>query len=862
MKVDIKSLFENGEYEEIVSNFDSKEDNLTIDERMLLALANYKLGRKNRPISILRNILKLDPENRDALYNLLEIYKRLEKWNRVREYVSRCYHLDPNSWVVHDILSDLFFFEGFYGRAIDHLLFAMKNAPPEATPLLSQKFDNFKRKFEEAKTRKKVALICAVGFDNFVNDIIRELSNEYWVQKHLVRNTNEICAAVDWADIVWLEWANEVAVEATKYQGLLDKKVFLRLHGYEAYRKDFLNGIDWSKVDGVIFVAEHVMKAAIDNQPKLKERRIILIPNGIDIGKYNYRSRSKGYKIGFLGFMNYKKNPMLMIQILKKLVDIDERYRIYWGGKMQDDRIWDYLNYILREMKLEDHFTFEGWVDDTDEWLEDKDIFLSTSIHEGYGVAIMEAMVKGIKPVIHNFYVASEFYPREYIFDTVDEAVEMITSEDYDSSKYRKFVETYSLDEQVRKIKELFEEEEKKVTTQVAIHRESQRHPNILLFVIDSLRYDEGEFLGERIQDFNPVKFKRAFSSGPSTPFAMLGLFYGIYAMDRDRKIIPLTLILKNCGYHTFGHNGGNLYCSDVYAQFDRFFDYFEERFKGVATQNLMNYGFPSCEDVYSSFIKWWNSDHREPVFAWFQFMDVHGKYSHLSYLPEDLRKHTERILNSEKYRRTKSVSPEELDILKEARHMTLARVMDVISNIVKMVPPPRLLLLLSDHGQGFMERGFYEHPGWVYDELIHIPFYVITEDKHLLEDLRKLDNTLVSLVDVPAFITDIVASMPRFGRGNSFLKGERKLVITEGYRMKNQESHDPSFRGLHIVSFRSQDWKLVKENGREYFFSLMDDEGERVPREVPEEVKKEAELYLMKESRDYLSWLVKMGRS
>ena len=79
---------------------------------------------------------------------------------------------------------------------------------------------------------------------------------------------------------------------------------------------------------------------------------------------------------------------------------------------------------------------------------------------------------------------------------------------------------------------------------------------------------------------------------------------------------------------------------------------------------------------------------------------------------------------------------------------------------------------------------------------------------------------------------------------------------------MKNQESHDPSFRGLHIVSFRSQDWKLVKENGREYFFSLMDDEGERVPREVPEEVRKEAELYLMKESRDYLSWLVKMGRS
>jgi len=76
---------------------------------------------------------------------------------------------------------------------------------------------------------------------------------------------------------------------------------------------------------------------------------------------------------------------------------------------------------------------------DTNTFLEDKNYFLSTSIHEGYGMAILEAMSKGIKPIIHNFYVADEFYPQKYLFNSVKEAVRMITSDDYDSAEYRDF---------------------------------------------------------------------------------------------------------------------------------------------------------------------------------------------------------------------------------------------------------------------------------------------------------------------------------------------------------------------------------------------------------------------------------------
>ena len=65
----------------------------------------------------------------------------------------------------------------------------------------------------------------------------------------------------------------------------------------------------------------------------------------------------------------------------------------------------------------------------------------------------MEAMARGIKPIIHNFYAARGFYPDDLIYNTIDEAVEKITEESYDSESYRRFIEdNYTLEEQILNI--------------------------------------------------------------------------------------------------------------------------------------------------------------------------------------------------------------------------------------------------------------------------------------------------------------------------------------------------------------------------------------------------------------------------
>ncbi|MCK4295306.1 MAG: hypothetical protein KAX28_01450, partial [Candidatus Marinimicrobia bacterium] len=104
---------------------------------------------------------------------------------------------------------------------------------------------------------KKISFICATGLDNFIDPIITGLSSDYMVRKFIVKTQQEIYNAIDWGDVIWLEWANEVAIIATNYKGIKDKKVIVRLHRYEAFTYS-PKQINWSVINRLILVAPHM----------------------------------------------------------------------------------------------------------------------------------------------------------------------------------------------------------------------------------------------------------------------------------------------------------------------------------------------------------------------------------------------------------------------------------------------------------------------------------------------------------------------------------------------------------------------------------------------------------------------------
>lgn len=308
---------------------------------------------------------------------------------------------------------------------------------------------------------KKISFICLAGLDQFIDQLIEGLSGDYTVRKFIIRAQQDIYNAIDWADIVWLEWCNQAAIIGTNYEGIKGKKVIVRLHRYEAFTK-FPSQVVWKNVNCLILVAPHMIKILEKTIPDIKEKvECRIVYNGIDLDKITFQEREAGFDIAWVGFINPRKNIGMALQILKRLVDIDKRYRLHVAGSFQDPCLQVYLGYMIDEMNLRDNIKFYGWVGDMDKFWGDKNYLLHTSIHEAHSYAIMEAMARGIKPVIHNFRGAKELYsPIHFIFNTVDEAVNLITWQYTHSENYRNWIidKDWTLKNQLKEIRKIIRE--------------------------------------------------------------------------------------------------------------------------------------------------------------------------------------------------------------------------------------------------------------------------------------------------------------------------------------------------------------------------------------------------------------------
>ncbi|MCK4574133.1 MAG: glycosyltransferase, partial [candidate division Zixibacteria bacterium] len=246
---------------------------------------------------------------------------------------------------------------------------------------------------------------------------------------------------------------------------LAQKQVICRLHSYEAFA-GFVAQIKWERIDDLIFVADHIKEQVLLQQPDLEQKvkRIHILPNGINLDRFAFTERTKGHNLAFVGDINYKKGPLLLFHAFAELVRRDPRYTLSVAGRFQDDRFALYFSQMTKEMGFEKNLRFDGWVDDISGWLDDKQYIVSSSLLEGHPVGLMEGMARGLKPVIHNFVGARGIYDDRFVWNTIDEFVAMVTSDDYDSAAYRAFVEdNFSLTRQLEQLKEIFGRIEKEI---------------------------------------------------------------------------------------------------------------------------------------------------------------------------------------------------------------------------------------------------------------------------------------------------------------------------------------------------------------------------------------------------------------
>ena len=236
---------------------------------------------------------------------------------------------------------------------------------------------------------------------------------------------------VDKADVVIHGWANGFS-DPNHYPNAVN---IMFLRRFELFDNSFLD-IPWVKVDHLIFVNDWIRDVVVN---VLFAKAGFTTPtsviyNAVDPTKWTYKpNRPRSHRIGMACYVNQKKNLPMALQIL---LGLPHDYSLHIAGGVQDPCTAEYLNHVAKACKRKLYIYGQIQESEMDTWWEQMEVCLSTSISEGNPNNVNEAMMKGIKPVVHTWPGAKYQYPEDCLFRTVDEAIAIIQSSGYNALKY------------------------------------------------------------------------------------------------------------------------------------------------------------------------------------------------------------------------------------------------------------------------------------------------------------------------------------------------------------------------------------------------------------------------------------------
>lgn len=267
-------------------------------------------------------------------------------------------------------------------------------------------------------TGKKLAFVASS--DAFLGPIMSHFRRSNDVRIFTGRSHEELAELLRWADLTWFEWCDGLAIEASRLPRT--GKAVCRLHSYEAFT-DAPGRMTWNGIDRLILVNSSVGEILDAGTPPPVQRTVI--HNGVDPGTFPCVPRpSRGKKIASVGYINYKKNPSLLLQTFKAIHDWDPGFELHIAGEHQDPRIKLYFDNLLPRLNFP--VIFHGWVKDMPAFYAQMDYVISTSLFESFHYSVAEGMLSGCLPLVHSWKGADQLYPSRCIFDTPDQAVGII----------------------------------------------------------------------------------------------------------------------------------------------------------------------------------------------------------------------------------------------------------------------------------------------------------------------------------------------------------------------------------------------------------------------------------------------------
>jgi len=420
----------------------------------------YCLGKANEAIEYFEKAKGLCGESAEIYWNLAEAY--LDGGHP--GFVVRLFDgMERLGILTADLINrtaNAFLLQEYYGNATEMLLRSLEMAPGQE--ILHPMIEVIRSK------RPKVAFFSKHN-SRSVEPVFDFVKQRFMAELHVAESFEQIRPVMEWCDIAWFEGCGEVAVEASWHPKVCEMVV--RLGADDVYA-GWPERVKWENVTTLIAPGNSfVREALIDKVSDIEKRtRVVTIERGADVGRLAFTHKQRGKRIGCVGGLNAKTNPMFLLQCMQKLHYLDADYRLYFAGRFEDKAVEQYVKNMVEALGLSNVVFFDGNQKNMSTWFRDKHYIVSTSITNGDMAAVLEGMACGLKPAVHNFPGAGEILPAEFLFNLAEDFCRQILSETYEPAKYCAIVDQkYSGKAEMKQINEVLVRIEKDIAEQKRI---------------------------------------------------------------------------------------------------------------------------------------------------------------------------------------------------------------------------------------------------------------------------------------------------------------------------------------------------------------------------------------------------------
>lgn len=397
--------------------------------------------------------------------------------------------------------------------------------------------------------------------------------------------------------------------------------------------------------------------------------------------------------------------------------------------------------------------------------------------------------------------------------------------------------------------------------------------PNILLITVDTLRADKLGCYGYQVPTTpyidrlaaKSIRFEQAITGGSWTQAAFPVLMTSSYASWYGGCLGPLSTgrpspieTLANQGYRTFAFSSSPL-LSRSYG-YDRGFRDFDDLLPGetdpairyirggerLLRHPLTHYVgkllgqrtrparlYVSAETLTHQ-VGAWLEKNTAPFFGWIHYMDVHWPYHREEELvhPRQIAQawndiaHLYRV-NWKKETITPAQKARYLHLYEQALRYTDAQIGRLFEKLAELgLADNTIIMLVSDHGEEFLERGRWGHfESNLYDEILRVPLLIYLPQ----EPKGRVIHRQVRTLDLMPTLLDLAGCSPTPG-----MEGESLVPLWE----MGEEAYPLQFAisekwrpNWHIIAIRSERFKYIwnsKTPDQPKLFELPSDPGEK----------------------------------